>query len=304
MKYTIESLSKINTRFLSTHYKLIESDVDMVNNYVELIKLSRDTSMPVIGDIVRYTNEYGEYYENAHIDIIDDGMAYICEHANPYINHSENGKISFMTSGGRWEYIPIDKCTYVGTEEKNFWHFGHCGGCADGGVDFMATVNVWECNMNQQPFSTKTHNKYYVSYSKEPNEYGYRFVDGINHKAWKTREDFNAWLRTYRGVITDKNDCSLIVWAYKEREHHVSPATYDRIIGINDIAMVNGCRMCKRIYDDKHFTVRTYYVWYWNDSDMSWEEQNEFRKRYECSGLPYQYARHELASGKVDPIFK
>lgn len=312
MKYTIESLSKINTRFLSTHYALTQNDVDMANDYVELIRRSRNQNTPVIGDIVRYTDEDGNYYEYAHIDKIYDGMAEVCEHANSYIYDNDCG-LGFSTSGGSWHYIDIAKMKYVGMEEKRFWHFGHCGACADGGIDFMAVVNVWECDMNEQPFSTKTHDKYYVWYSEQPNEYGYRFkihLDGMSYKAYQTVQEFNAWLRTYRGVITKRSEHCLVVWTYKENAHHVSPKGYDQILGIDDVMLMNGSqRMCKRKYDDENKVVHTYYVWYWDDPNVPdiperLMYQNKIIDTYKCSGLPYQYARHELASGKVEPIFK
>lgn len=311
--YNIESLSEINMGFISSHYEILQDDVEIANDYINLIRNSRSAYIPVIGDIVRYTNKYGEYFEHAHIDVVDEKEVYICYHANSCIYRSHSMKEGFRlsTSGGRWEYIPINKMRYVGVQKKRFWFFGHCGACADGGINFQASVNVWECDLNEQPFSTKTHDCYYINCSKENERARYLYRDVINHKSWETKKDLNAWLRTYRGVIFSGNyDGQIIAWTYKEKVHHVSPKEFDTINGVNDVEMVNGSRMmCKRVYDDEHFIVHTYYVWYWEDLSMpDFTEraiyQNKYRKRYECTAEIYQYARNEIASEKIEPIYK
>ena len=80
-KYTIETLSKINARFTNAHYKLTEPDVEMANQYVELIENSRRKEKPMPGDIVRYTSKDGEYSSHAFIEKIDENQAYIAEHS-------------------------------------------------------------------------------------------------------------------------------------------------------------------------------------------------------------------------------
>ena len=168
-KYTIESLAEINGRFTNAHWRIEQSDVGMVNEFVELVEKSRSAITPMPGDIVEYTNEYGEYFSSAHIETVTDGVIQICESASTYLSKTENG-IACSSSGGTWNHIEIDKFEYIGTAERRFWHFGHCGACADGGIDFYATVNVWKCNLNKEPFSTRTHDKYYLSYSAELKE--------------------------------------------------------------------------------------------------------------------------------------
>ena len=146
MRYTIESLSKINQRFIGTHYWLKQSDVEMANELVEAIENTRTEDKPQPGDIVLYTNEYGEYFSHAHIETVDEDTIYLCERANTYISVSDE-KVYCSSSGGTWKYINIKDLKYTGNQqEKRFWHFGSCGACADGGIDFYAKVNVWECN--------------------------------------------------------------------------------------------------------------------------------------------------------------
>ena len=127
--YTLESLKEINNRFCRSH-EMTEYDVEKVNEYVELIENSRSKLESKIGDMIQYTNEYGEYFEKAHIDeIYEDGELYICE--RPYvpfvgINENNNG-ISCSTSGGAWEYLSKEKLTYVGKSKKRFCVWGNCG---------------------------------------------------------------------------------------------------------------------------------------------------------------------------------
>lgn len=60
--YTLESLKEINNRFCRSH-EMTEYDVEKANEYVELIENSRSKLESKIGDMIQYTNEYGEYFE-------------------------------------------------------------------------------------------------------------------------------------------------------------------------------------------------------------------------------------------------
>ena len=309
--YTLETLSKINQRFLSAHYELTESDVEKVNTCVELLEKSRTTENPMRGDIVRYTTENGEYYAHAFIESIQDGQAYIAENSNVYLQAHEKFEDGFscqVSAGGAFHYIPVDHMIYIGTEEKRFWHFGHCGGCADGGIDFYATVNVWECNMNEGRYSTKTHNKYYIYYDPEPEKRKSPYHFTTNGKAWKTEEDFQAWLRTFRGVVEPSETKLFVVWTYKQAEHHCSPKEYDDLDALEDTFLMNArIRRCKRIYDDKNYIVHTYYVWYWDEPEKDFyervAEQNKIIDTYTgWTDKENAFAREELKSGKAHPI--
>lgn len=310
--YTLETLSKINQRFLSAHYELTESDVEKVNTCVELLEKSRTTEKPIRGDIVRYTTENGEYYAHAFIESIKDGQAYIAESSSVYVCANEKFQDGFscqVSAGGAFHYIPVDHMVYIGTEKKRFWHFGHCGGCADGGIDFYATVNVWECNLNKGRYSTKTHNKYYIYYDPEPEKRKSPYHFTTNGKAWKTEEDFQAWLRTFRGVVEPGNwENQLIVWTYKNIEHHLSPEEYEDLNVPEDTFLMNGSiRRCKRVYDDKSYIVHTYYVWYWDEPEKDFyervAEQNKIIDTYTgWTDKENAFAREELKSGKAHPI--
>lgn len=313
--YTLETLSEINQRFLSAHYELLQIDVDKANECIELIEKSRTTEKPMHGDIVRYTTENGEYYAHAFIESIQDGQAYIAEHSSVYAyanEEFENGFSCQVSAGGAFHNIPVDQMVYIGTEEKRFWHFGHCGGCADGGIDFYATVNVWECNLNKERYSTKTHDKYYVIYDSHPEKWDsdYKFTSSIDKPhTWKNEYDFQAWLRTFRGVVEPGNwKNQLIVWTYKNIEHHCSPEQYEDLNAPEDTFRMNArIKRCKRIYDDKNYTVHTYYVWYWDEPEKDFyertAEQNKVIDSYTgWTDKENTFAREELKSGKIRPV--
>ena len=308
MNYNIETLSKINNRFIGTHYKLYQSDVEIANELITMIENTRSVQTPKPGDIVRYTDEQGSYYQYAHIEDIKENTANICENGNTYIGKSNNNLGFYLsTSGGAWHDIDINKMVYLGTENKPFWTFGHCGACADGGISFYANVNVWEYNINKMNFSTKTHNKYYISYSDKEIGIGYHFTtDG---KAWRTEKELQAWIRTFRGVIYKNWHNQIIVFTYKEAQKHVSPEEYNNINGIEDVMTYNGKRRCKRVYDDENYIVYTFFVWYWDDPTMGdWrqqaEKQNELRKQWEVDwSVPENiFAIEELRTGKIKAI--
>ena len=317
--YTVESLSKINSRFLNTHFEIINADVDRVNTCINLVEKSRNIEKPMVGDIVQYTDEYGDYFAHAVIEKVKDREAYIAESGNMYLDldkESEHGFFASVSCGGAFHYIPIKKMVYTKKqEERSFWHFGHCGACADGGIDFYAKVNVWECNLNEQKYSTKTHEKHYVSYREHPEQWNSRYhFSNNNGKAWEKEKDFQAWLRTFRGVVESGNwKNQLIVWTYKNIEHHVSPSVYETVNGIEDTFLMNAkIRKCKRIYDDKNYIVHTYYVWYWEDSEAlekdfykRLSEQNKVIDNYVLDWRLHkanEYARKELENGTVQPI--
>lgn len=317
MKYTVEALKKINSRFCSSHY-LQESDVYMANRYVELIENSRSETEPCIGDIVQYTNEYGDYYMNAHIEnVYEDGKINICE--NPYVPfigvNVDNNGILCNTSGGAWCNIPIAKLKYIGKREKTFCHWGNCGACADGAVEFKANVSVWEYSSGENRFISKINNKPYTTKEFErmkihycPNRKDSPYIYFGDAMAWKTDLELQAWLRTYRAEVFDWGGNGMFVWYWKEERHSISPAEFEDM-DLPEDTLMNNARIlrCKRKYDENTHTIHTYWVWYWDEPDKDWREaameQNKIRD--ELYTLDWktpvnQYATKEITSGKVE----
>lgn len=318
MKYTIDTLKEINGRFNGSH-NMTETDVEMANKYVELIENTRSMTEPRIGDIVQYTNEYGDYYKSAHIDKVnEDGTIYICEKPYvPFISENKNVGIWCSTSGGAWCDLPTNKLVYIGKREKTFCDWGNCGAWADGAVDFNAEVSVWEyvdeknrfVSENGYKFTTKDFDKCYVTFNPNRKDTNYiYFADG---KAWKNNREYQAWLRTFRAeVFKGYWENQFVVWTWKNTEHHVSPSEFDKLDLPEDTFKMNGDILrCKRKYNDEAHTIDTYYVWYWDEPGKDFlevaQEQNKIRK--EIYTLPYktpeyQIARNELKSSKVKEI--
>lgn len=177
MKYTLDTLKKINERFIESH-RMKESDVEMANAYVELIERTRSTTEPQSGDLIQYTDEHGNYYSAAHIEKVNgDGTVNVCEKPYiPFINANVNNDgIRCCTSGGPWCNLPVNKLVYVGKGEKHFQDWGNCGGCADGAIVFNANVSVWEyvdernkfISESGFKFTTKDFDKYYITFNPD-----------------------------------------------------------------------------------------------------------------------------------------
>lgn len=310
MKYTIDTLREINARFCGSHI-LMNCDVDKANMYVELIENTRSEKTPNVGDCVRYTNEYGDYYGTAHIEKADANEIYICERPYTPFVHEYKGRISCNTSGGAWTHLPTRELKYIGKIEKRFCDWGNCGGCADSAIDFIAEVSLWEYVDSKNPFvsengykfTTKDFDKQYISFNpKDDLPYVY-FGEGC---AWKSKTDLYAYLRTYRAEIFKGYwQNQFIVWTWKEKQHHVSPTEFDSLKLEEDTFLMNGDIMrCKRKYDKITHTVHTYYVWYWDDPTKDFfessAEQNEIREKYytlDRKTPTYVVARKEIKSG-------
>ena len=104
------------------NYDITEKEVEKANNYIELMRKEREsTDKPVAGDIVKFTNKYGDYYEMAHIDQVFDDEVYICESAYiPFIHIRRDEKIGFSTSGGSWCYRDFKNFKKIETSNKMF----------------------------------------------------------------------------------------------------------------------------------------------------------------------------------------
>lgn len=196
----IEELKKIQDSY---GYDITDYEVKKANEYIEMMKKERENATePVAGDIVRYTDKFGIYYEVAHIDEVleKEKKVYICENAYvPFIG-SNKGKIYFTTSGGAWSYKEYKNFKKVGTQQKRFCDWGNCGACANGAFDFIVEVNVWEYSEipDGEP-STKTHHKYCVTELAEErraehNNYKYFVSEQCYDKtAFRTDEEYEEW---------------------------------------------------------------------------------------------------------------
>ncbi len=144
----INELNKINIRYLQEHHKITEKDVTNINKIIEIIENTRDITHPKTGDIVLFTSQHGDYYGNAIISNTFDGDDFeVCEcpytpFFSCYVDSTKDVKIS--VSGGKFHIFNKSMFKYKGKQQRLFCDWGVCGACANGAIDFYATVNVWE----------------------------------------------------------------------------------------------------------------------------------------------------------------
>ena len=203
------------------------------------------------------------------------------------------------------------------TNKRTEIYRGNCGGCADGAIDFIAEVSLWEYVDSKNPFvsengykfTTKDFDKQYISFNPKDSPCVYFGEDC----AWKSKTDLYAYLRTYRAEIFKGHwQNQFIIWTWKEKQHHVSPTEFDSLKLEEDTFLMNGDIMkCKRKYDEITHTVHTYYVWYWDDPTKDFfeasAEQNKIREKYytlDRRTPTYIVAREEIKSGIEIPKHK
>ena len=261
--YDIESLTKINRRFVHAHFKITERDVGHINNLIGRIENSR-CNFPTVGDVVRVTNKWGEYYPHAHIETSSENKLYICE--CPFIPfvYLDESHIWTTTSGGPWEYCNANDLVYVGKELKTFCDWGHCGPCADGAIEFQAEVNVWEykCpNPLYGKYTTQNWDMRFVHWAKTPDRFGYRYsAAGI---AFQTDTEYFAWLATYRGVEFEGSSGdgtqTYVVFTYRKDCHYLSRQDWDSLPFPTDTRWMNHSIIpIKYLIDDDNHIVHEY----------------------------------------------
>lgn len=260
-KYTVESLKAINESYDYQH-QVTEEDVEAVNMLVEFIEKGRNTYFPKVGDIIEYTNKYGDYYKQAHLETVEKEKLYICERPlSPFTGINAFYSIYTSTSGGAWHHIPKD-VKHIGKREKAFVVWGHKGACANGAVTFFAEVNVWEYTEGNPEYTTKTHDKFHVSIREDVPSHEYKYVISkrtTSHTAFHTDEEYQAWLKTYHGVEKEAAWAnSKTVWTYKQESNCIPLEEYASIEdAIVDSELCNGkIQECKRIYEGT--TVKTF----------------------------------------------
>ena len=170
-KYSIEKLKELNVSYDHEHW-LTREDVDMANNYVQLIERTRSEVTPQIGDRLVYVTEHGDYYRHALIDgrSAKEGCLSVCE--QPYVPFvwEEDGNIRLSVSGGAFHSVNPKDLKFLKWTEGAFKDWGHCGACANGSVTFLAKVPLWfyaEPNPRYGDFSTETYRKFYLNKREE-----------------------------------------------------------------------------------------------------------------------------------------
>lgn len=205
-KYTVDTLKPLNVLYDHEHW-LTQQDVDMANNYVELIERTRSEKTPQVGDRLIYVDRYGKYYGNALIEKREEtsGLIFICE--EPYIPFvwEEYDGIGLSVSGGSFHHIAPRQLTFVRWTEGAFKDWGNCGACANGAVAFTARVPLWsysEPNPLYGDFTTETWRQYFLTKDTSPE--ARNLYQGFD-KAFRTEEDFQQFLKDYEGTVFKGN---------------------------------------------------------------------------------------------------
>ncbi|MBP2657185.1 MAG: hypothetical protein H6Q69_217 [Firmicutes bacterium] len=273
MEYTLETLKAINPsrRFID------KSTVDKVNTCITEIENDRNPNMPTYGDIVRYTDKDGNFYSCASVQPADgftgENEINICVSGSHgfYWNHN------ISTSGGPWYHVDKSHFKLIGKSTGSFWVWGYMGAIGNGGVDFTVEVNLWECNINEQKYSTEFYDRQYIyDTGKIDDHSGYRWFG--KYIAFKTLEDYKAWLKTFNGIeIKGNMDNQTIVWFDKNTDHYISLGAYKVIENyVPDTCVANGVRECKRVYDNKNHKMDTYITY--DIPELDWRTNKEYTR--------------------------
>lgn len=260
--YSLEQL--INENLLVDAYYIGQRDVDHVNKLINLIKSTRSIERPIIGDILQYTNNYGDYFPSAFFNNETDKCGGVCLSGGyPFVfeNESTTTGISFSTSGGPWVNPPIERFKYIGRREMRFRFFRTVMEPTNGSLDFRATVNVWKfCEPNQR----------YGSYTTEAWSKSHFFVkefspDGNPKKIYQGSaecpwDEYTAWLEAFCAKeYTQDAGQNRVVFHYREVDHLLSYEMWDDLPLEYDTRRINGSVMLVKVKIDHHaHTVHTF----------------------------------------------
>lgn len=263
-KYTIETLKGLNAsnRSYDKEHRITQSDVDIANNWVKFIEETRDSNKPKVGDVVVFTDKYGYYFENAHINSIEENKAEIIElPQTPFVGKDRQGiELTANACGGTESTIPVEM-KYIGKKEKNFIDWGHCGATANGTISFLAEVNVWEYSETDSKYTTKDYDRFNMFVHKDEENLLVQYIvsSAGTTKSYFTKEEYDAWLITYRGIVQDSYDeNNKTIWTYKQISKRVSLEDYENIQDavVDKVSTYFAQQECKRVYSNT--TVTTY----------------------------------------------
>ncbi|MDO5771196.1 MAG: DUF4121 family protein [Bacteroidales bacterium] len=224
-KYSVETLRKLNVSYDHEH-GLTQKDVDMANDYVELIEHTRSEIIPQIGDRLVYVTEHGDYYGNALIENLhhtNKGHFSICE--RPYVPFvwEENANIRLSVSGGAFHAVNPKDLKFLKWTDGAFCDWGHCGACGNGSVTFMARVPLWsysEPNPKYGHFTTETYRKFYLN-KKEETETG-NLYQGFDI-AFRDEAELQQFVEDYEGTVFKGNwPTQIVLWCFR-REYVFLP---------------------------------------------------------------------------------
>lgn len=264
--YTLENLRLLNAVYDSEH-RLEPADVEIVNRFVSLIEDTRKDK-PCPGDNIEYTDENGDYSQNAHIRPADHGTGQLSVRVRPHIPfvyREDDGQLGYHhTGGGHLVSINVSDLTYVGKCEKMFAVLGNCYHPAHSAIYFKAAVNAWEYtapNQKYPGFSTKDWARQYMCYVEKPHdgsEYHYygNFGGGL---VFRNAAELQRWMKTYKAVEFPGSDPNhTVLFHYREQDVLVTCEEWDALDLPLDTRRVNGIIHVKVDYDDNAHMITVY----------------------------------------------
>ena len=252
----------MNTLYDHEHH-LTQEDVDMANKLVRHIEHTRNPRIPQVGDQVRYTTRYGDFYDNALIEAVrEDGMRSIC--LCPYVPFvwTTSDGIGCAVSGGPFTAVMPQALKPSGAVQGDFCDWGHCGACGNGAVRFCAEVPLWEYREPEPlygDFSTEKWRK--VSLHKEPER-----RDGDLYRgdciSFRAEEEFRQFLSDYEGTVFAAPDTkSVIIWCYRDEQTAVSQEKWDALDApVTERRIYNAPQPVKLVKDHGRHTTVCYFV--------------------------------------------
>lgn len=257
-RYSRETLLPMNTLYDHEHH-LTQEDVDAANALVCHIERTRNPLVPQVGDRVRYTTRYGDFYGNALIEAVrEDGMRSICLCSYvPFVWRTADG-IGCAVSGGPFTAVTPQELKPSGAVPGDFCAWGHCGACGNGAVRFCAEVPLWEYREPEPLYGDFTTDKWrkISLYKDTENLHGdlYR-GDCIS---FRTEEEFRRFLSDYEGTVFAALDPkSVIIWCYWDKQTAVSQEKWDALDApLTERRIYNAFQPVKLVKDHgRHITV-------------------------------------------------
>ena len=124
-RYSRETLLPMNTLYDHEHH-LTQEDVDMANKLVRHIERIRNPLVPQVGDRVRYTTRYGDFYGNALIEAVREGGTLsicLCPYV-PFVWRIAGG-IGCAVSGGPFTAVTSRVLQPRGSVQGDLCDWGH-----------------------------------------------------------------------------------------------------------------------------------------------------------------------------------
>lgn len=224
----------------------------------ERIAQTRSAEIPKCGDIVQYTNRFGDYNANASLKENTDGTITILKMGRHDLLCADKTGITFYDSTQQGLTILKSQLRYLGSKEKSFRLMRTDK--ADDTMPFKTTVSVWEYtepNPVYGEYSSRDWCKAIVP-DWSSNDSDSYFWGGTHFVRYSDKED---WLRYIRGVMFDgKIPGQKVIFHYRERFKPISKRKWDNTMLPVSSRLLGGQKMpCKFSYDNNSRIVTIYW---------------------------------------------